>query len=192
MPGMPGEAAATIDLTSLPAEVAALIERLQQQTLADAQELARRDREIALARVKLDKLNFELARLKRWKFDAKTETRTAAQRLLFADTLAADEASLQAKLAELQRGLPETPKTPKAPRAKPRRQALPEHLERIEHRHEPEDTNCPKRRLRPADAAHRRGPQREARHHPGEVLRAPAHLRQVGLQVLPATAPGAR
>lgn len=140
---MPGEAAATIDLKSLPAEVTALIERLQQQAQADAQELARREREIALARVKIDKLNFELARLKRWKFDAKTESMTAAQRLLFADTLAEDEASLQAKLAELQRGLPETPKTPKAPRAKPRRQALPEHLERVEHRHEPEDTTCP-------------------------------------------------
>jgi transposase len=140
---MPGEAAATIDLTSLPAEVAALIERLQQQAQADAQELARREREIALARVKIDKLNFELARLKRWKFDAKTETMTAAQRLLFADTLAEDEASLQAKLAELQRSLPETPKTPKAPPLRPRRQALPEHLERVEHRHEPEDTTCP-------------------------------------------------
>ena len=59
---MPGEAAATIDLKSLPAEVTALIERLQQQAQADAQELARREREIALARVKIDKLNFELAR----------------------------------------------------------------------------------------------------------------------------------
>ncbi|MBX3635936.1 MAG: IS66 family transposase, partial [Rubrivivax sp.] len=94
-------------------------------------------------RVKIDKLNFELARLKRWKFDAKTESMTAAQRLLFAEVMAEDEASLRAKLAELQRGLPETPKTPKAPRAKPRRQALPEHLERVEHRHEPEDTTCP-------------------------------------------------
>jgi transposase len=140
---MPGVAAATIDLTSLPAEVGALIERLQEQAKTDAQELARRAREIALARVKIDKLNFELARLKRWKFDAKTETMTAAQRLLFADTLAEDEASLQAKLAELQRGLPETPKTPKAPPRRPRRQALPEHLERVEHRHEPEYTTCP-------------------------------------------------
>ena len=119
---MPGVATDAIDLTSLPAEVAALIERLRQQAQADAQELARREREIALARVKIDKLNFELARLKRWKFDAKTETMTAAQRLLFADTLAEDEASLQAKLAELQRGLPETPKTPKAP---PRRSTTP-------------------------------------------------------------------
>jgi transposase len=68
---------------------------------------------------------------------------TAQQRALFQDALAEDEASLQAQLAELQRGLPEAPKTPKAPRAKPRRQALPEHLERVEHRHEPSDTNCP-------------------------------------------------
>ena len=140
---MPVEVASAIDLTSLPAEVVALIGRLQQQAQADAQELARRDREIALARVKIDKLNFEVARLRRWKFDAKTETMTAEQRLLFADVMAEDEASLRAKLAELQRDLPETPKTPKAAPRRPRRQALPEHLERVEHRHEPEDTSCP-------------------------------------------------
>jgi transposase len=137
------EAADAIDLTSLPAAAAAFIERLQQRAAADAQELARRDREIALARVKIDKLNFELARLKRWKFGAKTETMTAEQRLLFAEVTAEDEASLRAKLAELQRGLPETPKTPKAPPRRPRRQALPDHLERVEHQHEPEDTTCP-------------------------------------------------
>ena len=140
---MPGAVAASPDLTSLPAEVAALIERLQQQATADAQELARRGRELTLAQAKIDKLNFELARLRRWKFDAKAEAMTAAQRLLFAEALAEDEASLRAKLAALQGGLPEVPKTPKAPRRQPRRQALPEHLERVEHRHEPEDTNCP-------------------------------------------------
>ena len=68
---------------------------------------------------------------------------TAAQRLLFAETMIEDEASLQAQLAELQRGLPETPKTPTAPPRRPRREKLPEHLERVEHRHEPEDTTCP-------------------------------------------------
>lgn len=140
---MRGEPADSIDLTNVPAEVVALIARLQQQAQADAQELARRDRVIARSQVKIDKLNFELARLKRWKFDARTEAMTAQQRLLFAETMIEDEASLQAQLAELQRGLPELPKTPKPPRAKPRRQALPEHLERVEHRHEPEDTTCP-------------------------------------------------
>jgi transposase len=82
-------------------------------------------REIAWAHAKLEKVNFELARLKRWKFGAKTEAMTAQQRAAVRrDTLAEDEASLQAQLAEMQRGLPEAPKTPKAPRAKPRRQAL--------------------------------------------------------------------
>jgi len=90
---MPDVAADAIDLTSLPAEAAALIKRLQQRAVTDAQELGRRDREIALARVKIDKLNFELARLKRWKFDARTETMTAAQRLLFAEVMA-DPASI--------------------------------------------------------------------------------------------------
>ena len=89
---MPSGVAATIDLTSLPTEVAALIERLQQQAKADAQELARRGGELTLAQAKIDKLNFELARLRRWQFDAKTEAMTAAQRLLFAEALAEDEA----------------------------------------------------------------------------------------------------
>lgn len=120
----------------VPPEAAALIAQLQQQVQSQAREIAWRD-------AKLDKLNFELARLKRWKFGAKTEAMTAQQRALFQDTLAEDEASLQAQLAELQRGLPETPKTPKAPPRQPRRQALPEHLERVEHRHEPDSTTCP-------------------------------------------------
>ena len=55
----------------------------------------------------------------------KTEATTAQQCALFQDTLAEDEASLQAQLAELQRGLPEVPKTAKAPPRQPRREKLP-------------------------------------------------------------------
>jgi len=136
MPGMLGETATDpIDMAHLPAQASALIARLQQQVQTQA-------REIALAHAKLEKVNFELARLKRWKFGAKTESMTAQQRALFQDTLAEDEASLQAQLTELQRALPEAPKTPKAPPRLPRRQALPAHLRRVEHRHEPEDTTC--------------------------------------------------
>jgi transposase len=138
MPPMLGNAT-SIDPAAWPAEASALIaliSQLQQQVQSQAREIAWRD-------VKLDKLNFELARLKRWKFGAKTEAMTAEQRALFAETLVEDEASLQAQLAELQAVLPETLKAPKAPRAKPRRQALPAHLRRVEHRHEPENTNCP-------------------------------------------------
>ena len=122
-------------MAHLPAQPAALIARLQQQVQAQA-------REIAWTQAKLVKVNFELARLRRWKFGTKTEALTAQQRALFQETLAEDEASLQAQLAALQRDLPQAPKAPKAPPRRPRRQALPAHLERVEHRDESEDTTC--------------------------------------------------
>ena len=96
---------ASLDPTAWPAEAAALITQLQQQLQFQARETAWRD-------AKLDKLNFELARLKRWKFGVKTEAMTAEQRALFAETLVEDEASLQAQLAELQANLPEAPIDP--------------------------------------------------------------------------------
>lgn len=137
MPGMPSQTVTDpIDMAQLPAQAAAVIARLQQQVQAQA-------REIAMARAKLEKVNFELARLKRWKFGAKTEAMTAQQRALFLDARAEDEAELKARLAQLQPGLPEVPKTAKPPARRPRRQGLPAHLERVEHHHEPEDTNCP-------------------------------------------------
>ncbi len=130
-------------VTALAAQMLEHIASLARQLDLKDQQIQRQTRDIAWRDAKLEKVNFELARLKRWKFGAKSEAMTAEQRRLFEDTLAEDEASLRAQLAALQAGLPETPKVPKAPRAKPRRQPLPEHLERVEHRHEPEDTACP-------------------------------------------------
>jgi hypothetical protein len=103
------------DLQGLPPEALALIERMQrhieqqeQALLAHHQQLAegqallqRKDREIALRDAKLEKLEFEIARFKRWKFGAKTEAMNAQQRRLFDETLAEDEAALQAALERL-------------------------------------------------------------------------------------------
>ncbi len=136
--GLPPDA-----VTALAAQMLEHIEQQARQLDLKDQQIQRQTRDIAWRDAKLEKVNFELARLKRWKFGAKTEAMTAEQRQLFQDTLAEDEASLQAQLAALQAGLPETPTTPKAPPRKPRRQALPEYLERVEHRHEIEDTACP-------------------------------------------------
>ena len=104
--------------------------------------LQRKDRDIAYRDAKIEKITFELTRLKRWKFGAKSEAMTAEQRQLFQDTLLEDEADLEAQLAALQAALPKTPAKPKAPARRPRRQALPDHLRRVEHHHEPEDTAC--------------------------------------------------
>ncbi len=132
----------SVDLKGLPAGAAALIEQLQQELQRKQILIERQTREIAWRDAKLEKVTFELARLKRWKFGASSEAMDAQQRALFEETMAEDEASLQAQLAALKASLPETPDKPKAPPRKPRRQALPEHLRRVEHRHEPGSTDC--------------------------------------------------
>jgi transposase len=104
--------------------------------------LQRKDRDIAYRDAKIEKITFELARLKRWKFGAKSEAMTADQRQMFQDTLLEDEADLEAQLAALQAALPKVQPKPKEAPRRPRRQALPEHLRRVEHHHEPEDTAC--------------------------------------------------
>jgi transposase len=105
---------------------------------SDAQAIKWRD-------AKIESITFQLARLKAWKFGAKTERMNAEQRSIFEETLAADEASLEAQLAALQASAPAVDgKTPdKQPRRQPKREALPPHLPRVDTRVEPENTNCP-------------------------------------------------
>ena len=71
---------------------------------------------------KIESITFQLARLKAWKFGARTERMNAEQRSLFEETLAADEASLQAQLAVLQGTPCEDRSAPdKQPRPQPKR-----------------------------------------------------------------------
>src|SRR5690349_2602975 len=94
-----------LNLQVLPPEAAALIAKLQQDLSAQDQQLAQRDRELAetrkllqrterdlaLREAKIEKITFELARLKRWKYGAKSEAMSADQRRLFEEALAEDE-----------------------------------------------------------------------------------------------------
>jgi transposase len=125
-------------------ELTQIAQRMLVRIAEQAQTIAARDQEIKFKTAKLERLTFELARLKALKFGAKTEAMNAEQRQLFEETLAADEASLQAQLDALQAQTP-TAAAAAAPetRRQPKRQALPEHLPRVEHHHEPENTNCP-------------------------------------------------
>jgi transposase len=111
---------------------------LAQQML---QHIQRQAQDIRLKDAKLEKLTFELARHKAWKFGAKSEAMSAEQRRLFEETLAEDEAALQA-LLEQAKGTPPEDNAASSKR-KPRRQPLPDHLRREQHNHEPEDTACP-------------------------------------------------
>ena len=93
---------------------------------------------------KIESVTFQLARLKAWKFGAKTERMNAQQREIFEETLAADQASLEAQLAALQQSAAAGGSAPqKQPRRQPKREALPAHLPRVDQRVEPGDTHCP-------------------------------------------------
>ena len=83
-------------------------------------------------------LNFEVARLKRWRFGSSSEsldetTQTVLFDAILADTLLENVAAQQARKPE-----------PTAPPAKRQatRQALPANLPRIDHHHELEQTHC--------------------------------------------------
>jgi transposase len=124
----------------MPEVVTALAQQMLRRMRQQENELEQRASEIKLKDAKIEKITFELAQLKAWKFGAKTEAMSAEQRRLFDETLAEDEASLQAQLQQAKGTAPEGDGSAKR---KPRRQALPDHLRRVKHHHEPEDTTCP-------------------------------------------------
>ena len=128
-------------VTELAATLLAQLSAHQAALAAKDEQIAQRDREIRFKDVKIERITFELARLKAWKFSARTEAMNAQQRQMFEDTAAEDEADLQAQLQALQADQPGKTKAVRQPR--PRRQHLPEHLRRVIHHHEPESTLCP-------------------------------------------------
>ena len=85
----------------------------------------------------IEALKFELARLKRWRFGASAERFHPDQLGLFEEDLETDLAAVATRQALAEVALPG-----KAPRHRPKRQILPAHLPRIEHRHELDSCAC--------------------------------------------------
>src|SRR5258706_6337388 len=108
------------------------------------EQIEQQDKALKFKDAKIEKITFELQRLKRWQFGAHSERMTAEQRQLFEETLVEDRESLQAELdALLGKRQDKDDKDGSArERRTPCRQALPEHLRRVEHHHEPQDTTC--------------------------------------------------
>ncbi len=102
-----------------------------------AAEAAACQAELHAKELKIQKLTLELSHLKRIRFGVKSEALTAEQKSLFEDDTDQDLAAIE---AELETPVPET--KPRTPRIRAGRQPLPEHLERIEVRHEPETCTC--------------------------------------------------
>jgi transposase len=117
----------------------AAVQEASPQTLQDLRALLDRlQAELKFQKARNEALNFEVARLKRWRFGSSSESLdTTTQAVLFdsilTDTALEDRAAEDAKLP-----------APSPPRAKGQavRQALPASLPRIEHHHEIPETHC--------------------------------------------------
>ena len=125
------------------AKVLQHIGQQSQHIAQQGQQIESQAQAIQFKDAKINSIMFELRRLKAWRFDAKTERMNAEQRQLFEETLAADQADLEVQLAALKAASKESGDTTDSnTRRQPKRQALPEHLKRVEHHHEPESTTC--------------------------------------------------
>jgi transposase len=131
-------------LAELAAQMLAHITEQSRHIDAQSKRIDSQAQAIKWRDAKIESITLQLARLKAWKFGAKSERMNAEQREIFEETLAADQADLQAQLAALQGNRPAGGAAPdKQQRRQPKREALPPHLPRVEQRIEPEDTRCP-------------------------------------------------
>jgi transposase len=105
-----------------------LAQRAEHDRLVDEH-----DRAIVYKDAKIAALTHELARYKRWIFAARSEKLDPAQRALFEEAVAEELAAIETELESLR-------STPT--KSKPKREALPAHLPRIETRLEPESCQC--------------------------------------------------
>jgi transposase len=114
--------------------------------VAQAADVTRLEAELKASKLKIEALVHEIATLKRLRFGARSETLPADMKDLFDETLAADLAACEARLEALRQAeaaqVAEAPPLAPPKRARAGRPPLPAHLERIEHRHEPESCTC--------------------------------------------------
>ncbi len=117
------------------------LEAKDAELQANQVEIQTKQVDIQAKELKIQSLTYELAHLRRMRYGVKSESLTPLQRDLFTDTWNEDLAAIEAELEVLTSGQPiVTAERPK--RARAGRQPLPDHLPRIEHRHEPESCTC--------------------------------------------------
>jgi transposase len=105
------------------------------QTLLDQAQ-----QEIRAQELKIQALTMELAHLRRIRFGKKSESLTSVQPSLFEESVLADIAAVDAEIEQIDATAKTT--ATKLQRARAGRQPLPDHLPRIEYRHEPESCQC--------------------------------------------------
>ncbi len=95
--------------------------------------------ELRFEKTRNEALNFEIARLKHWRFGSSSESLDATTQAVLFDRILADTV-LEDRAAEDEAKPPPAASTP--PKRKAVRQALPANLPRIDQHHEIEQTHC--------------------------------------------------
>ena len=115
-----------------------ILAQKDQAILNKSQIILDKDREIHFKETKIQALLFEISRLKKWKFSSsQTEALDSVQFKLFVENLEIDIAAVEAELEHLLSSK-SNHSSPPQPKGHPKRQAFPEHLERVDIYHEPE------------------------------------------------------
>jgi transposase len=125
---------ASLDQLNLDAATKAQVADVVQTLLDQAQQ------EIHAQELKIQALTMELAHLRRIRFGKKNESLSSRQLSLFEESVLADIAAVDAEIEQIDTTVKTTAAKP--PRTRAGRQPLPDHLPRIEHRHEPESCQC--------------------------------------------------
>lgn len=100
--------------------------------------IERMQAELKFKQTKIEALNFEIARLKRWRFGTSSESLDGTTQAVLFDAIAADTA-LEDRAAQDE---PELPRAAPTAKRQAVRQALPASLPRVERHHEIEQTHC--------------------------------------------------
>src|SRR5438046_2610215 len=120
------QALSPVELAELAAQMLAHIGEQSKHIGEQSKRIDSQAQAIKWRDAKIESITFQLARLKAWKFGAKTERMNAEQREIFEETLAADQADLEAQLAALQANSTVSRSAPdKQQRRQPKREALP-------------------------------------------------------------------
>jgi transposase len=98
--------------------------------------LAGRDQELKAKQLKIDQLTHEMAILKRYRFDRRSEQMDPAQRSLLDESIDADIEAISLEIEALRE------KPSSSPKQQPRRVALPASFPRRDIPHEPDDIQC--------------------------------------------------
>ena len=100
--------------------------------------LERLQGELKFSQARIEALNFEVARLKKWRFGSSSESLDSSTQAVLFDHILADTALEDIAAKEATKPASGTPRT----KGKAVRQSLPQNLPRIDHHYELEQTHC--------------------------------------------------